>query len=40
VGHALTGVSGLALQSILATVFIILGNWTMTYFMFIKPMND
>jgi len=33
-------VSGLALQSILATVFIILGNWTMVYFMFIKPMKD
>jgi len=40
VGHALTGVSALALQSIVATVFIILGNWTMTYFMFIKPMKD
>jgi hypothetical protein len=40
VGHALTGVSGLALQSIVATVFIILGNWTMVYFMFIKPMQD
>jgi hypothetical protein len=32
--------SGLALQSIVATVFIILGNWTMAYFMFIKPMKD
>jgi hypothetical protein len=32
--------SGLALQSIVATVFIILGNWTMVYFMFIKPMQD
>ncbi len=32
--------SALALQSIVATVFIILGNWTMAYFMFIKPMKD
>jgi uncharacterized protein len=40
VGHALTGVSSLALSSIVATVFIILGNWTMVYFMFIKPMKD
>jgi len=32
--------SALALQSIVATVFIILGNWTMTYFLFIKPMQD
>ncbi|HIJ60255.1 MAG TPA: YeeE/YedE family protein [Nitrospirae bacterium] len=40
VGHSLTGVSALSLQSILATIFIILGNWTMTYFMFIKPMQD
>jgi len=40
VGHALTGVSSLALSSIVATVFMILGNWTMVYFMFIKPMND
>lgn len=40
VGHALTGVSSLALSSIVATIFIILGNWTMVYFMFIKPMKD
>jgi hypothetical protein len=32
--------SALALQSVVATVFIILGNWTMTYFLFIKPMQD
>jgi hypothetical protein len=32
--------SALALQSIVATIFIILGNWTMTYFLFIKPMQD
>ncbi len=40
VGHALTGVSSLALSSIVATIFMILGNWTIVYFMFIKPMKD
>lgn len=40
VGHALTGVSSLALSSIVATIFMVLGNWTMVYFMFIKPMKD
>lgn len=40
VGHALTGISSLAVSSIVATVFMILGNWTMVYFMFIKPMRD
>jgi len=40
IGHALTGVSSLALSSIVATVFMILGNWTMVYFTFIKPMRD
>ncbi|HMK42600.1 MAG TPA: YeeE/YedE family protein [Dissulfurispiraceae bacterium] len=40
IGHALTGVSSLAVSSVVATIFIILGNWTMVYFMFIKPMKD
>jgi len=40
VGHGLTGVSTLAISSIIATIFIILGNWTMVYFLFIKPMKD
>lgn len=40
VGHGITGVSTLALSSIVATIFIILGNWTMVYFLFIKPMKD
>lgn len=40
VGHALTGIAGLSLASILATIFMLLGNWTMVYFMFIKPMQD
>lgn len=32
--------STMALSSLVATVSIILGNWTMVYFKFIKPMND
>lgn len=40
IGHALTGISSLALSSIVATVFMVLGNWTMVYFTFIKPMRD
>lgn len=40
VGHALTGLSSLAISSLVATLFIILGNWTMVYCMFIKPMKD
>jgi uncharacterized membrane protein YedE/YeeE len=40
VGHALTGVSSLAIASIVATIFMVLGSWTMVYFMFIKPMKD
>jgi uncharacterized membrane protein YedE/YeeE len=40
VGHSLTGLSTLAMSSAVATIFIILGNWTMVYFLFIKPMQD
>ncbi len=40
VGHGITGFSTLALASVVATIFIILGNWTMVYFLFIKPMKD
>lgn len=40
IGHALTGISSLALSSIVATIFMILGNWTMVYFAFIKTMQD
>lgn len=40
VGHALTGVSTLSVASIVTTIFIILGNWTMVYFKFIKPMKE
>ncbi len=40
VGQGLTGASTLAMSSLTATIFIILGNWTMVYFKFIKPMQD
>ncbi|KAF0180189.1 MAG: putative transporter component [Nitrospirae bacterium] len=40
IGHALTGISTLALSSIVATIFMVLGNWTMVYFTFIRPMRD
>ena len=40
VGQALTGFTTLSIGSIVATLFIILGNWTMVYFKFIKPMED
>jgi uncharacterized membrane protein YedE/YeeE len=40
VGQALTGASTLSIGSLVATVAIILGNWTMVYFKFIKPMNE
>ncbi|MCX8031451.1 MAG: YeeE/YedE family protein [Thermodesulfovibrionales bacterium] len=40
VGHALTGIAGLSIASVVATVFMLLGNWTMVHFMFIKPMQD
>ncbi len=40
IGHSLTGVSTLAVSSWVANAFIILGNWTMLYFMLIRPMQD
>lgn len=40
VGHGLTGASSLAISSIVTTLFILLGNWTMVYFKFIRPMTD
>ena len=40
IGHSLTGVATLAVSSWVANLFIILGNWTMVYFMLIKPMQD
>ncbi len=40
VGQALTGFATLSVGSIVASIAIILGNWTMVYFKFIKPMNE
>jgi len=36
VGHGLTGLSTLALGSLVGIIFIILGCWTMVYFLFIR----
>lgn len=40
IGHSLTGVSTLAVSSWVANIFIILGNWTMVYWLLIRPMKD
>jgi hypothetical protein len=40
IGHILSGVPQLSLGSILGGASIILGGWTMAYFMFIRPMQD
>jgi len=40
IGHSLTGCSTLAVSSWVANIFIILGNWTMVYFLLIRPMKD
>ncbi|RPI36353.1 MAG: YeeE/YedE family protein, partial [Nitrospiraceae bacterium] len=40
IGQALTGAVTLSVGSIAATIAIILGNWTMVYYKFIKPMNE
>lgn len=37
IGQALTGFSTLSVGSVVATIAIIAGNWTMVYFRFIKP---
>jgi len=36
VGHGLTGLSTLALGSLVGIIFIVLGSWTMVYFLFIR----
>ncbi len=36
IGHILSGVPQLAVSSLVAGIFIILGNWTMAYFLFIR----
>ncbi len=38
-GHGVTGFSTMAVSSIVSIIAIILGNWTMVYFKFIRPMN-
>jgi len=40
IGHILSGVPQLSIGSIVGGVSIILGGWTMAYFMFIRPMNS
>ncbi|HBH62156.1 MAG TPA: hypothetical protein DDX85_10555 [Nitrospiraceae bacterium] len=40
IGQGLTGASTLSIGSLVAIIFIILGNWTNVYFRFIKPMQD
>ncbi len=40
IGQGLTGTATLAIGSVVALIFMILGNWTMVYFKFIKPMSD
>jgi len=40
IGHSLTGVSTLAVSSWVANFFIIAGNWTMAYWLLIRPMKD
>ncbi|HXW68374.1 MAG TPA: YeeE/YedE family protein [Dissulfurispiraceae bacterium] len=39
-GHGVTGMSTMSLASLIAISSIVLGNWTMVYFKFIKPMKD
>jgi len=40
VGQALVGVTTLSIGSIVASIFMVLGNWAMVYYKFIKPMKD
>ena len=39
-GHGVTGMSTMSVASLVSIISIILGNWTMVYFKFIKPMKD
>jgi uncharacterized membrane protein YedE/YeeE len=39
-GHGITGMSAMAVSSLVAITFIIFGNWTMVYFKLIRPMQD
>ncbi len=40
IGHILSGVPQLSIGSIVGGISIILGGWTMAWFMFIRPMNS
>ncbi|MFQ5795805.1 MAG: YeeE/YedE family protein [Candidatus Bipolaricaulia bacterium] len=37
IGHSFTGLSVLAVSSLMTTIFIVLGAWTMVYFLFMRP---
>jgi len=39
-GHGVTGMSTGSVASLVAITAIVMGNWIMVYFKFIKPMND
>lgn len=39
-GHGVTGMSTMSLTSLVGITSIVLGNWVMVYFKFIKPMDD
>ena len=39
-GHGVTGFSTMAVSSMVSITAILLGNWTMVYFKFIRPMNE
>lgn len=36
IGHGLTGLAALSLASLVSTIFIVLGAWTMVYFLFMR----
>lgn len=40
VGQALTGLTTLSIGSLVASIFMVLGNWTIVYYKFIKPMKE
>ena len=39
-GHGVTGMSTMSITSLVGISSIVLGNWVMVYFKFIKPMDD
>ncbi|MBF0539683.1 MAG: YeeE/YedE family protein, partial [Nitrospirae bacterium] len=40
IGHGLTGLSTLAVSSLVSIVFMLLGNWTTVYFLFIRSDDE